>query len=812
MLNRWTRNPGTPVTLVGRAEILEDVDGLLAKAKAGSGQGLLLAGERGTGKSELLGVLAERGARAGFRVLKGRARPEELPAPFSLVRGLLAGEGRDSMRTSQDAFGGPPTPTSIVPLADSALPSTFPEEGVQETSTLLDGFDRLLAPIVEQGVGGFEITREELLGRVSEYLLGLARKRPLLLAIDDLHLSDSSSVELLWRLGLDLPTAPMLVVATLGTGSAVPELARPGLETLGHSPSYRTSAVRSFTLPEVTEFVRAILGGRDPDPRDVLRWYTETEGNPLFIEHLVRSATGFRSREKDLALLESVNLPEAIASRVQSLGRDERRVLAHAAVLGQEFRFSDLEAVTELEEERVTESVDRLVQEGFLREQGQEVYGFVTETVRVRVYSDLTETHRRILHRKTGLVLESKGHTGATELGRHFFLGHDHERSVKYNITAARNASRDLAFETAAALLARALESERRRQSPDVATEIRLLTEEGRLLTEGGSPDRSEPLLVRALSLARSTRGHESDLAHALLSLAWARYERGEYPSAEELANEAWKYLPQVGTTHDVLSLHRVSGLSCWRRGNVELASTHLRAALEIAEKEGTPLERGNALVDVANVVVAKSRETLQPVLDLYAQAASLFVQEGNRVALARVLMNRSWSEWEAGESAPALEDLRSAIQEAERAHSARWIVWCQFNLAQMQVELGETAAARTSLERASRALTPGVDLFAEQQVLMTRGMIERSEQAYEAAEASFQASLDLARRLNVPADVAEVLFRQAELALDRGEATRAQQLLESSRASDLLGYHPNFADRVAALEKTLDSSHASTP
>jgi tetratricopeptide (TPR) repeat protein len=489
---------------------------------------------------------------------------------------------------------------------------------------------------------------------------------------------------------------------------------------------------------------------------------------------------------------------------MQSLDRDDRRVLAHAAVLGQEFVFADLQAVTELGEERISEGVDHLVQAGFLREKGHETYSFVSETIRVRIYSDLTETHRRILHEKTGLVLEAKGGTQDSELARHFYLGHDNERAIKYNITAAQSATRDFAFETAAALLARALESERRRPAPALSTEIRLLTEEGRLLTEAGSPHRSEELLTRAVALARSHPNHDLELGHALLSLAWARYEMGEYSSAEALASEAWKYFPTAGTTRDVMALHRVSGLSCWRRGNSELATVHLRAALDIAEKEGTPLDHGNALMDVANVMVAGDRRSLQPLLELYSQATALFTREQNHVALARVLMNRSWAEWEAGEADASLKDLHLAIEEAERAHSARWIVWCQFNLAQMQVELGQTASARVSLERAVYALRPGEDQSAEQQILMTRGMIDQADHSFEAAEASYHEALEFARRLNVPSDIAEVVFRQAELAHERGDDARARKLLAESLAGSLVGYHPNLAARAATLEKAL--------
>ncbi len=801
------RPPTSSPPLIGRKETVEDVHRMLVQAREGRGQGLILVGARGTGKSELLRAVTELGARNRFRVLKGRGRPEELPAPFSLIRDLL-GAGDDEPPTGpREHRRDLEAPFPLARSGESPAAASSVDERSPPLMALLDEFDGILTPLVEQGVGGFESGREELLGRIAEYFLRLSQDRPILIAIDDLHFADDSSLEVLLRLGLDIRRIRAVVIATSGVGDAVPERARAGLENLSRSPAFRTITLRPFTLAEVTEFIRWIFGGADPEPGDVLRWYTETEGNPSFIEHLVRSATGYRFTEGDLARLEAQNLPDAVFARIRTLGRDERRILSHAAVLGQEFAFSDLQGVTELGEERISECVDRLVQEGVIREKGHESYGFVSETTRVRLYSDLTETHRRILHRKTGEVLEAKGGTPDSELARHFYLGHDNERAVKYNLTAAQSATRDFAFETAATLLARALESERRRPGPDPITEVRLLTEAGRLLTEATSPHRSEELLTQAVALARAHPDHELELGHALMSLAWARYELGEFSSAEALASEALGYLPKVGTTRDQLAFHRVSGLSAWRRGNIELATTHLRAALDIAEKDGTSLDRGNALVDLANAKIAFDRPSLQPLLELYSRATALFAKEGNHVALARVLMNRSWAEWEAGETDLSLKDLHLAIEEAERAHSARWIVWCQFNLAQMQVELGQTASARVSLERAVYALRPGEDQVAELQILMTRGMIEQSDHSFEEAEASYQGSLELARRLNAASDIVEVLFRQAELFYDRGDAARARTLLDQSLASNLLTYHPNLATRVAALEKSLGPS-----
>jgi len=796
--------PGRPAPLFGREEIIEEVDRLLARAADGEGQGLLILGVEGGGKSHLLRAIEERGIRRRFRVFTGRGQLAELPQPFSLVRDLLESARETEAGPTDDRAWDATNPTLLGPI--SGGPSVLPEPAGEAARTLdaLDEFDRLLAPLVERDVAGLETSREELLGRIEAHFQTVARSSPLLLAIDDLHLADDSSLEFLTRFAIDLADYPVAVVATAGVGPAAPDRTRTAVEVVSRSPAFRSTVLRPLTISEATEFVRWIIGGRDPDPQDVLRWHTQTEGNPLLIEQLVRTVTGFQSAEGTATSAQRASLAESLVARVEELPRRAQRVLAYATVLGREFDFALLRTVAGLDEEAVTEAVDRLVQDGFLREKGREVYEVVTEAARARVYADLTETHRRILHEKAGLALEAQGGAPESELARHFYLGHDHPRAFKYNVAAAETATRAFAFETAATHLTRALEAERRGAGRDPVVEIRLLTELGRLWTEIGVPQRSESVLTEAVTLARSLPGHEIELGRALLGLAWSRYERGEFPTAEELATEAWGRLAAAGTTRDTMAAHRVSGLACWRRGALKQAAEHQRAVLEIAEREGTPLEQGHALVDVANVIEPSDAQSLQLSLELYGRAAELFAQGENHVALARVRMNRAVTLWEAGRTDEALKEFELAIRAAEAAHSPRWIGWCEFNLAQMQAELGQTAVARTALERAVRVLAPVGDLSAEQQIWMARGMIDHAEGAYDAAEANYQKSLEMARDRHVRADSAEVELRLAWLSHDRGNDLEARARLAGALADGLLEYRPDFRGRVAGLERAI--------
>ena len=493
-----------------------------------------------------------------------------------------------------------------------------------------------------------------------------------------------------------------------------------------------------------------------------------------------------------------------LLARVKTLGDRERRVLTYAAVLGKEFHFANLSMVAGSGEERVTESLDRLVHDGLVREKGGEVYEFVSEEVRRDLYAGLTETRRRILHARAGRALEGKAGSSDSELARHFYLGRDDPKAVEYNLKAARAATRDFAFPTAAAHVARALEAERRRPDRDPRMEIRLLTEQGRLLEEIGLLPRSEELLKEAVALGRRETGADLELGRALLGLAQTLTSRNEYESAEPLAAEALERLQKVGTPRDLMAGHRVIGTIAWRRGEFDRAENHQRAALEIAEREGTPLELGHALVDFANSLVPVGAPKIEPALELYSRAAALFETAGEFGARARVLMNQSVMEYHTDRPEDAIRDLTKAIDAADRSRSPIWIGYCNLNMAQWQAERHHPELARAPLARGRQALEPIGDLLGDQQVAMTEGMIAEAEGDYMTAEAHYRVALTKARELQIPAEVSEMLFRLGYLAAQRGERSEARRWLTEARASGVANFRPDFAARLEQLEKSI--------
>jgi len=785
-------------------EILRVLDG----AREGVGQGLLLLGPSGIGKSHLLRVATDRARERGYRILMGRALPDELPAPLTLIREMLRSERSLPVEA-------PTPPVESVPAEDLPMylaPFLSPDPSRSFDSPADPGrevrspteVDRILFPSGTAAVEAVGLGRQELIGRAADYFREEARDRPLLLAIDDLQFTDGSSLDVLRRLVSELRSAPIAVIASVAQGPSAPDATRPGIEELRRAHAIRTVTLRPFGPVEVGEFVRWIRGGRPAPQADVLRWHAQTDGNPLFVEQIVRSMSGYGGGEPGRDEPVGRDVTEMLRARYASMGAPERRLLAHVAILGKEFSFADLVAVAGTTEDRATEELDRLVHGGLLRGRGGEVYEFVSEAMRAAVYSELTETRRRILHQKAARALERRGGVGDSELARQFYLGRDDGKAVEYNEKAAQSATRAYALDVAISHLSRALEAERRRPDSSRKSLIRLLTEHGRLLVEIGSLHRSEETLAEAVRLAREESGAGRELGLALLGLSQSRAEMSDYTSASTLALEATEILDRLGTPRDLITAHRVLGVVSWRLGRVDEAEAHQRTALAIAERDGSPSEVGHALIDLANSMVPAGPARLDTALALYGRAADLFASEDDQGARARVLMNRGMLHYTAHQVDAALTDLHAAIAAAERSHSPVWIGYCYLNLAQIEAEQGRPVPARRALDRCVESVNPLGDRLASQQLAMTRGMVAEAEGSLDAAEIHYADSLEQAKGLGTTAEVTESLIHLAQVAHAQGDRPRTRERLDQARATGTLEHRPDLADRVLRLEATL--------
>ncbi|MCI4347610.1 MAG: ATP-binding protein, partial [Thermoplasmata archaeon] len=277
--------------LFGRAEIREGIHRHLELAKSGSGSCVLLVGEGGVGKTTILRTIVGDARERGFQVLEGAALPADPPQPFAVIHELVR-----SLRNSPPTAETPNPATASLPLLlapveqDPALKDR--PVGFFDARTGPEPEDRLLA-LLAGPAERIDESRIELHHRVSTFLSDLAVRAPLLLAIDDLQFADESSFQFLREFVRRIPDRRIVVLATCMPESGAPTRTAALLSALAESPGVGRIPVRALAENELPEYVRWLMGGHEPSRDAVVRWFTQTEGNPLFVEQLVRGSMGF---------------------------------------------------------------------------------------------------------------------------------------------------------------------------------------------------------------------------------------------------------------------------------------------------------------------------------------------------------------------------------------------------------------------------------------------------------------------------------------------------------------------------------------
>ncbi len=798
-------SPGN-IPLIGRHDVVERLLGHFQRARAGSASLVFLQGTGGVGKTTFLRGAAAMGEELEFRILEGRSFPSDLPQPFQLVQALLrSAQDSPPTRRSRDSTAPVSLPIFLAPYEIDSTGAAARATGLADAPRETREADRLL-DLLASPPERVDSHRSTVFAQLTDFFTRLAAEEPVVLLLDDLHFADDSSLEFLNEFLASLERHRLLILASVLPPGEGPARTRALLEEMMATPLASTLTLGPMSEGELSEYVRWLLKGRDPGRDLVMRWYTQTDGNPLFTEFLVRASTG-AARQGSPAGEDAQDFDEVLRGRVQALPESERRLLVYGSVLGREFDFPTVAAAIGTEEERLSESLDRLVHAGILREAGGEVYEFVSDRLRADVYAKLTETRRRLLHRNVARALESRPHEEPREvyeLARQFYLGRDDAKAVEYNRRAATLAGQAYAFDIAVAHLERAIESLRRLSPRDVPQELLLLIELGHLRDELGDLHRSEEVLLDAVARARADPARETELALALLGLAQTRSDLTQYVSARELATDAYAILERRGNERGLLAAHRALGVASWRMGDLVEAERHQRAELALAEKVGSPSELGHALIDLANTFTLQTAERAQEAMGLYERAAELFARSENRTARARVLMNHALLLHYARRPEEALEKMQEALRAAEQSRSRVWIGYCALNLAQFHTERHQLEPAHANVARARELLGPLGDQLALQQLTMIQGMIAAEEGTYEEAERRFTEAARLARELALSAETAEMEFRFADLEVRRGRLDRARAHLGAARQLGIERMRADLLPRFTELSERL--------
>jgi class 3 adenylate cyclase/tetratricopeptide (TPR) repeat protein len=454
---------------VGRDREMAAMRQALQDVWAGTGGIVLITGEAGLGKSRLLADAHEAsGAETGddpkLLWLEGRCLSYAETVPYFPFRDLLrnwlgVSEGEHEIRVR----------IALRRLIDKL----FDASGAEIYPYLAS----LLGVTVEGEAGAPELTAETLQHRtfaaVGMLLERLAQGRPVVLALEDLHWADATSVQLARSLLPVVERNAVLLVMTQREehDHASWELKEAATRDFPHL--VRDIGLEPLPSDAQRTFLHELIGAGTLTAELESRLLDAAGGNPLFLEELVRSLvdagaltqeaeSGWRlDHEVPIVIPETVE--KVILARADRLRPECRKALTAASVLGRTFDLSLLADLVDADPS-LQDSLHELQRLGFVvmdRRWPQPQYRFKHVLIQEALYRTMLTNERTQMHRRVAESLEHDeegSHEEVLALARHWFAAGVSARAIPYYRRGAELALRVFANEEAVEALTAALD------------------------------------------------------------------------------------------------------------------------------------------------------------------------------------------------------------------------------------------------------------------------------------------------------------------------------------------------------------------
>lgn len=640
---------------VGRSAELERLHTLVPRAEGEGRRVALLGGEPGSGKSRLVRKFAAEVAGQDVLVLYG--------ACDAVVR------------TPYGPF---------VDALDHVIRTTEPSElrralgvGGGELTRLLPDLPSRVGDLPSPVDADPDTERHRLHTAVSDLLIGVTRRRPALVVLEDGHWADAPTLLLLRHLARAGGEARILLLATFrDTEADVPVALADTLADLRRLDDVVRLRLTGLSRGEVTEFVQRVARSEgDPALKQVARTiYDLTEGNPFLICELWRelAETGTvglggetvriaRSPE-ELGSPDSVR--EVVRQRLARLQPQTIDVLELAATAGSEFDLDLARRAAGLANADLLAALDEGVRSGMVEELPSPglAFRFTHELMRRALYDRLSKIRRAELHLRIAEALEgTEPRSGRTlaDLAYHFAsaapLGGT-GRAVEYNILAARAATASLAFDEAASRLHTALEL----GVDDLEERADVLLCLGDACHRGGEVLAALAAFQSAAEIARQLSDPRL-LARAAIGYEEACWRPGIVDAvAAELLEEA---AATIGDSDSELRVGVLSGLAraLDRQGDRERGAIIRASAVAMARRIG---DRFGLATTLARSYWSRGATPLEEIVAMLSEAATLANELDNDELRVEVMAWRT-------PAFVALSDLESAKREAAALREA---------------------------------------------------------------------------------------------------------------------------------------------
>ena len=543
------------------------------RASDGEGQVVLISGEAGIGKSRLVRQFRKQLAQTAHLWLECAGSPYFQNTPLYPIADMLQqgfaqrGDGSDAGKLSeleQDlARAGLKTADAvplIAPLLNLPVDEKYPP--------------LMLSP---------EQQRKRLMTSLAGWLFGAGQS--VVMAVEDLHWFDASSLELMQLLIEQAATARVMLVCT-----ARPEFRAPWTPRAHHSHL----TLNRLKARDVREMVANVVAHSALSGETIDRVVERTGGVPLFVEELTRAVLE-KGDAKPAVHEIPATLLDSLMARLDRLG-PAKEVAQIASLIGREFSYQLLRAVSDIPEEDLQVALAKLADAELIYTRGippQATYTFKHALIRDAAYGALLKSKRKQVHERVARVLETQFATTAEAqpelLAHHYTEAALAACAASYWHKAGQRAAEGSANQEAVAHLSRGLELIG--TLPDTPErselELALQTTLGPVLiaTKGYAAPEVGAAYDRARELCQRAE-NSSQLPVVVFGLFAFYVVRADHEKALSLGKQLLSLAESAQDRGLLLQAHNALGLSLFFQGDFAAAREHLERCCALYDLE----------------------------------------------------------------------------------------------------------------------------------------------------------------------------------------------------------------------------------
>ncbi|MBV9230363.1 MAG: tetratricopeptide repeat protein, partial [Chloroflexi bacterium] len=569
-----------------------------------------------------------------------------------------------------------------------------------------------------------EEEKRRLFAAVTHFVTEQAARSPLLLEVEDLHWCDDLSLDLLLHLARRCRQVQLLLLVTYRSDELQPVL-RQWLAMLDREHLAQEMVLERLSRTEVAAMLASMLKtqqGADADLLDTL--YTRSEGNPFFVEELLKSlmTTGGLVRVDGTWKRTGAHAPvprsvqEAVQQRTMYLSADAKRLVTLAAVAGRRFNITLLHEMMRCDEGQFLALLKEVMAAQLVVEEAVDQFAFRHALTQQAISAELLLLERQALHRSLTETIERLSTSSPAvrerfleDLAYHSFEAGMWGQALTYQLEAGEKALSLYAQQAAIEHFTRAEDAARHlSQIPP----LRLYLARGQALETLGDFERARSDYEQALKTARDVQDRSMEWQSMIaIGFLWTGHD---YERAGTWFRQALALSEQLADP--ILHAHSLNRFGNWlmNTGRYQEALEVHRQALRLLEAQADKVGMADTLELIAGVSLFMG-DTSGATKEFFDRAIELFRSLGDRQKLSfnlAVRARNSGSEMIDSNFSALLtqdegtQDAEEALRLARQANSPSGQAFAEMAAAWAQSSFGAFGSALAHAREALRIAT----------------------------------------------------------------------------------------------------------